>query len=449
MASRSLSSSDSLLWRIESDPVLRSPIVVVGTLDRPPVRSQVRAALERTIEALPEFRARIEGGSGGCRWVPDPAFHLEHHLRWARATAPGLDGLLAVAEADAADAFEPTRAQWTFTVVEDDAGGAGFVLRFHHAITDGVGAVGLADHLFTSSRRGGRTATSGPAAPPAPVRRASTVDAVASAATEVVASMIDPIGTAQRTYRFGRSLAHMLGPAPEPLSPIWRGRGTERRMHVLDIPFADLERAAAAAAGTVNDVHLGAVAGAAWAYHDAFGAPVPSLRFTVPINLRTAEDDEGGNHFAPARFVLPVDDPDPVHRARLAGAVVRRWRHEPALASAGGLAGLLGLLPSPLLVRVFGGMLRGIDLDVVDVPGLRRAAYLGGAQVERLWAFAPPAGAAASVTLLSHGAEACIGLACDTAAIEEPDLFADELRAAYRAAIGTGRRAGQREEVPA
>jgi hypothetical protein len=276
----------------------------------------------------------------------------------------------------------------------------------------------------------------------------SPLGTVAAVATEAVTAVIDPIGTMGRTARFGRSLARLLGPARAPLSPLWRGRGTERRLHVIDVPLADLGRAAAAA-GTINDVHLGAVAGAARAYHEALGSPVPALRFTVPISLRRPGDEAGGNHFAPARFVLPVDDPDPVHRARLAHAVVRQWRHEPALATTGVLAGLLGTLPSPVLVRVFGGMLRGVDLDVVDVPGLRHPAHLGGARVERLWAFAPPTGAAASITLLSHGSEACIALACDTAAIGDPDLLAEELRAAYRTAVAAATKRPERQEVPA
>lgn len=446
-----LSASDALLWRIEADPVLRSPIVVVGVLDRVPDWHRVVAGVERAVAAIPRLRCRIVD-RGGARWEADPTFHLEHHLRRARTgIADGIRGVLDVAEADAADAFEPTRPPWTFTLVEDGAGGAGIVLRFHHAISDGVGAVGLADHLFDTTRRGGRPAppeggagvtAPAPAGSPGPLHR------IAGVATEVVTSALDPIGTAQRALRFRRSLQKLLGAAAEPLSPVWRERSVERRLHVLDLPLADLTRAAAVAAGTVNDVHLGAVAGAARRYHEAVGEPVAALRFTVPINLRSEGDAEGGNHFSPARFVLPVDDPDPVHRARLAGAVVRRWRAEPALRASSALAVLLDRLPTPAVVGLFAGMLRGVDIDAVDVPGLQRPSYFGGAEVERLWAFSPPAGAAISVTLVSHGSSACVGLACDVAAVADPELLADCLRGAYAEAVAD-RRATAREEVSA
>jgi diacylglycerol O-acyltransferase / wax synthase len=79
----------------------------------------------------------------------------------------------------------------------------------------------------------------------------------------------------------------------------------------------------------------------------------------------------------------------------------------------------------------------------VDVPGLRRRAYLGGARLERLWAFAPPTGAALSVTLVSHDGKACIGVACDQRAVTDPENLHRCLAAALDelAALGKGRRA--------
>ncbi len=47
---RRLSAADSLMWRIESDPVLRSPVLVVGLLDRSqPLRGCLVAALTEVV----------------------------------------------------------------------------------------------------------------------------------------------------------------------------------------------------------------------------------------------------------------------------------------------------------------------------------------------------------------------------------------------------------------
>ena len=40
----------------------------------------------------------------------------------------------------------------------------------------------------------------------------------------------------------------------------------------------------------------------------------------MPISLRREGEARGGNRFAPARFAMPIDDPDPAARARIAGA---------------------------------------------------------------------------------------------------------------------------------
>jgi WS/DGAT/MGAT family acyltransferase len=433
-----LTPSDALLWRIEADPVLRSPVVAVGILDRSADGTAVVEALERAVEAIPRLRCRIAGGAGGPQWEIDPGFHLEHHLRRARAvTDGGRRGLLAIAEADAAEGFEPTRPPWTFTLVDDNDGGPpGFVLRFHHAISDGVGAVDLAGHLFDRTRSGGRSAPPTPA-PPDPTKRGipELAATVAGGAGSVVRAGLDPVGTTRRALRFGRSVTRLLGTAPDPLSPLWLDRSLERSLHTLEVPLDQLRAAAEAANGTINDVFLGAVAGGAHRYHEAAGVALPALRFTVPINLRREGDPAAGNHFTPARFVLAVDDPDPVHRARLAGAVVRRWRAEPAVGATSAIAAILDRLPTAALVALFGGMLRGIDIDASNIPGVDRPAYFAGSRVDRLWAFAPLAGAALSATLLSHGTHACIGIECDTAAVADPPLLARGIEAALHEAL--------------
>jgi hypothetical protein len=55
-----LSAADSLMWRIDSDPVLRSPILVVGLLDRSPTPDRLAATIERAAAFLPRLRQRIE-----------------------------------------------------------------------------------------------------------------------------------------------------------------------------------------------------------------------------------------------------------------------------------------------------------------------------------------------------------------------------------------------------
>ena len=435
-----LSDSDALIWRIEGDPVLRSPIVVVGLLDRPPSRPRLRAAMERAVVAIPRLTQRLDPGPPWSkpRWVDDGSFSLDHHLRHVRPARGDLQGVLDLAAPDAVAAFDPARPLWQMTVVDElDDGGAAFILRFHHTITDGVGGIGLAEDLFEPTRRG----RVGPAEPPTerePRPGRSPADAASQAARLLggiaeggLRAALDPVGAARSGRRVARSVVKMLAPARVPLSPMLLGRSLDRRLDVLELPLADLLAVARASGGTVNDVFLAAVARGLHEHHRRSGAPVDAIRVTMPISLRTEGDERGGNRFTPARFVLPIAEPDPRRRIADAGAIVRSWRAEPAVGMTPLLASGLALLPRPLVQRAFAGMLRSIDVDAVDVPGLRRPAYLGGARVDRLWAFAPPTGAALSITLVSHLDQACVGILTDAVAVADPDGLRDCLSAGF------------------
>ena len=446
---RRLSASDSLMWRIDSDPVLRSPILVVGLLDRSPTRDRMTATIERAGTFLPRLRQRIEPpqlGLGRPRWREDDHPSLAHHLRRVQAPGADIDAVLAVAEPDAVAAFDPARPPWTLTVVDGlDGGRSAVVLRFHHAITDGVGGVEIAELLFDRTRRPARsshaTATvPGPSLPGGWLDPRRLPASGADTARRALAAATHPVPALTAAARLGRSAARLLTPATDGGSPELAGRSLDRSLAVTERPLTALQRAADVTGGTVNDVLLAAVAGALAAYHRAQGQAVQAVRATMPISIRRPDDPMGGNRFVPARFTLPVDDPDPRARVKIAGAIVRAWRAEPALASTDVLAAGLNLLPRPVVTRLFAGMLRSIDVDVTDVPGLDHPAFLGGARIERLWAFAPPTGAALSVTLLSHAGTCGIGLVCDRRAVADPELLTTCLEAALAEVIALGRR---------
>src|SRR5688500_1894210 len=85
------SPSDRIMWRIESDPVLRSPVLAIGLLDREPAADAVRSTFERAVQRVPRLRQRVvRSGIGGrsLSWELDPGFNLDYHLRRIRAPHP-------------------------------------------------------------------------------------------------------------------------------------------------------------------------------------------------------------------------------------------------------------------------------------------------------------------------------------------------------------------------
>src|SRR4051812_48844172 len=152
-----MSDADALMWTIEKDPLLRSTITAVAVLDRSPDADRLVESLDRATRLLPPLRQR--GGSKSLSIAPppgevDPNYDLGYHLRWMKAPREGtLRDLLDIAQPIAMQGFDRARPLWEFVVVDGLADGrAGLIIKVHHAITDGVGAVKIALHLFDLER---------------------------------------------------------------------------------------------------------------------------------------------------------------------------------------------------------------------------------------------------------------------------------------------------------
>jgi hypothetical protein len=128
---------------------------------------------------------------------------------------------------------------------------------------------------------------------------------------------------------------------------------------------------------------------------------------------------------------VPATIEDPRERIGAIGALVREWRAEPALQMTSALAGLLNRLPTATTTALFGGMLRCCDFVTSNIPGAPVPVYVAGARVERLYAFAPPAGAAFNVALISHCDTCCIGIVIDTTAVPDPEALIGCLHAGF------------------
>ena len=451
-----MSDEDALMWLVEKDPILRSTIVAVALFDRPPDFDRLRARINRATCLIPRFRQRVVSPPfrlGPPRWCVEETFDLDFHLRRVRLPAPGtertlLDALQPVASA----AFDRARPLWEFTLFEGlyDADGterAAFSMKVHHSVTDGVGGMALLA-LLVDLTVDADEPTDTPAVP-AP-ERMSTPDLIRDSVTHSVrrglgiarrlptsalsaasAAVRDPVGAGVTVVRTARSIGRTLAPATEPMSPVMRDRGLGRRLDVFDVPLDDVRRAAKATEGSVNDVFVAAVVGGLHRYHEHHGDTPDALRMTLPINLRPEGDISGGNHFAPARFAVPATIAHPADRVLAIRALVRQWRAEPALQLTGQLAGVLNRLPTATTTALFGGMLKCCDFVATNVPGAPVPVYAAGARVERLYAFAPPAGAAVNVSLISHCDTCCIGVVTDTTAVPDPGVLLSCLRAGF------------------
>ena len=441
-----MSDADALMWTIEKDPLLRSTITAVAVFDRSPDRERLIEGLDRATRLVPRLRQRVVSNPLSIappRWEVDPRFDLDYHLRWVRAKGDGtLRDLLDMAEPIAMQGFDRARPLWEFVVVDGLADGkAGLIMKIHHAITDGVGAVKIAMHLFDLERDGGSVAREMPDEPEVHVlnqlervldaldherrrqlgRARRSVRTLSGAAASASA---DAVGTVQRLGETLSSIARMLAPATKPMSPIMTNRSLSVRFDTISVPLDEMKAAAKKADGKLNDAFVAAIAGGLRRYHEHHGQPVDALRMTMPINIRNDETaDLAGNQFAPARFAVPMQIDDPIERMRTVRELVAGQRGEPALALAEPLSGLLYRLPTSVATGLFGSMLRGIDFVTSNVPGVPIPVYFAGALMEAQFAFGPMSGAASNITLLSYLDELQIAVNSDPAAVPDPERF--------------------------
>jgi WS/DGAT/MGAT family acyltransferase len=461
-----MSDADALLWNNERDPMLRSTILSLLLLDRVPDEARFRAALDRSLERIPRLRQRVvldPLGAAPPRWARDPHFDLAYHVR--RVGAPGkgsLRELLDFAAPIGMQAFDKDRPLWELHLVEGlEQGRQALVMKLHHAVTDGVGLVRMTSSLVERSREG------------APDRsaRPRSVDEEAELAPErgpfeeALAAIRHRAGTnLERASRLSRALrdgasalarrplealrdagelagsvARLLRPISEPLSPIMAGRSLAIRLEAFARPLDELKRAGKRVGGTLNDAFVAAVAGGLRLYHERHGRPVRELRMTMPINLRDPSRDlRAGNEFAPARFAVPIGIADPAERMRAIHARVAAQRSEPALPLTTEIAALLGRLPRALAVPLFGSMLKAIDFVTSNVPGPPFPVYAAGARVEQMWGFGPLSGAAANVTAFSYDGALAFGVNTDPAAVPDPELFVDCLERGVAEVVAVG-----------
>ena len=445
-----MSQTDAFTWAMESDPRLRSTVVSVIFLDRSPDWDVVRERFEALSRALPIWRQRVVESLPPAppRWEFAPDFDIGYHLRKVSAPQPGnLDGVLEMARVAAMSDFDRARPLWTATLIEGlDDGGAAVLCKFHHALTDGVGDIQIAMHLFdlTEEPRSIESVQSRTGEPEVHeygplsdyvdslrydlglVRQA--VSGVADAGPKMLFNAIrHPVQAVSDAGELAASVYRTMRPVTETGSPLMKERTLVRRLGVHEVPLSKLKSAAHRGGGALNDAFVAGIAGGLRRYHEKHGVQIGDLHLTMPISIRTEDDAEGGNHITLARFDVPVGEADPAARIAETRARTTKVRNEKSTPYIQIIAGAMNLLPRWYI----GSVLRKVDFLASDVPGVPVPVYLAGAKVRMQYAFGPTIGSAVNVTLLTYVDTCSLGIDVDTGAIEDFDEFYDCLVAGF------------------
>jgi len=437
---------ETLMWRSERHPRQSSTSTVLMLLDTVPDWDRLHAAHEWATQLVPRTRKRVLEPAvpvGPPAWVRDPAFDLDYHLRRVSLPAPaGMAQVLAFAQGAAMAPFDRTRPLWEATLIEGlPDGKAAYLLKLHHSLTDGPGGVPLVSLL--QSRCPEHTDHK-PVAPPVPheprpdprwlavEELTEQLRALPAAAGRLLTAgthaLTHPGAAAANALEYAGSLRRTAAPRPVPGSPLLRGRtGTSWRFGVLDCPLADLDAAAQAAAGSVNDAYLAALLGGIRRYHERHGVELAELPMTTPVSPPRADDPIDGSTRAGATFAAPVGVPDPAERIATIRGILLSLRIEPALDGLAMLVPVLNRIPSAVGATV-GRLATATDLSASNVPGAPDPTYLAGAKVERTYPFGPLPGVAVMAAMLSHAGTCCVGLTIDHCAVPDPPVLVDCMR---------------------
>ncbi len=435
-----MGASDAFTWRMERDPALRSTIVAVDWLDRAPDWDALVARVDRISRLMPSLRQHVVESPFGLtapRWIYDPHFDLDWHIRRVTAPAPRTrEAVLQLARQSAMDAFDRDRPLWELTLVEGiEDGEAALIVKFHHSLSDGAGGMRMLAIISDPQRD---PPDLGPM-PPAPAGETPNQLALVTGAAGSMAARLtglgrrgaelaipalirsagNPLGLAFGTAAMARSVYRTAAPSSGAMSPLMRDRATTRHLAMAEISLDALKTAAKTADGTVNDAYLAVVTGGLRRYHERHGTTVRYLRAVIPISLRTAQDTGWGNRITLMRLTVPAGEPDPATRMRLLRQLTRAAREEPSLSVTGAIAGVLNMLP----VGYVAGILKHADFVASNVPGIPRPVYVAGSKVTGMFVFGPTIGTSLNTTLLSCAGTCDIGINIDTAAVPDPHVL--------------------------
>jgi diacylglycerol O-acyltransferase len=459
-----LGAFDQILHRGEANPRFRSGIMALELLDTTPDWDRFRNRFENASRKVLRLRQKVVMPTlptASPRWVVDPDFNLDFHVRRVRVPEPGtLREVMDLAEVALQSPMDISRPLWTATLVEGLADGrAATMLHLSHAVTDGVGGVEMFSHIYDLERDPPPQEV-----PPLPIPQDLTPNdlmrqginrlpgaivggvrgALAGAAHAVGRVIRDPVSAVGGVVDYALSSARVMASVAEP-SPVLRRRSLSSRSEAIDIRFADLHRAAKAAGGSINDAYLAGLCGALRLYHDAMGMPIETLSMAVPVSLRSEADPAGGNRFAGVTLAAPVGVTDPAARIQKIHTQMTRKREERAIDMMGAIAPAMTLLPDAVIESVAGSFVAS-DVQASNVPVYAGDTYIAGAKVLRQYGLGPLPGVAMMVVLVSRAGYCTITTRYDRASVTDHELWARCLLSGFDEVLALG---GEGRSIPA
>ncbi len=449
---RRMSDAEALMWNVESDPWFSSTFGTVAVLESQPDLDLLRRIVEAAVAATPRLRRRVvepPNRMGNPLWEADDEFDLDYHLRHLALPHDGDDGqnddrkrLDDLCCRLLTDPLDRTRPLWQFVVIDGLSQGRSAVLiKLHHTVSDGIGAIKLAEHYMSPVPT---------PEPPAPVDLAELLaadlaegdgsdpllvqglSAVAGGIKRFAEGAGAAVTSPGTTVAAARSVADQLT-GSTPTSPLWADRSRHRRLATFDIELEPALAAARQLGGTLNDLFVTACVIGSSTYHETHDVDVPELTVSFIISTREKGDTSTSNAFSPSTTAVPAGPMDRAERFAAVHEALTRRRSEVAGGGEvlGNLAGFANLLPTHVSTGVARQQAARIDFATSNVRGAPFPVYVAGAKLLASYPIGPVAGTAFNITLMSYDGAMNVGLHTDPRAVTEPDQLRDAIVAGF------------------
>ena len=452
---RRLNSTDALMLRLDRgnayNHTLKISILDPSTDPRGWSRPRIRQIMRERIHLLPVFRQRYLPTPFGLHqpiWVDDPEFDLDAHVRYVACPAPGgMKEFCALVEQVYANPLDHGRPLWQMWVVEGLEGArVALVTLFHHAYTDGIGAIGMMQNVFSEAPEdtscGSEVWEPGPV--PSPSRRLGWALRDLPALLRQVPITARALRERVRIEREIASARPGLSPSSTDQSaagPFQCGLSRNRRFACETFSMQELREISAAFGVTINDVFLSCAAGSVRRLlTDAGSAPDVPMVGSMPLSLKPlAERPSPGNYTSMDYVWLHTEIADPVERLHQSSASAKATKEHFAATKDADLSKIIEIIPGALVSALVwanektnGRYSPFKNIGVSNVPGPSRPLYLGQWKLDRWFSTGQVAhGAALNLTVWSYGDQFNLGAMADAEAV--PDAW--PLIAGFRASL--------------
>jgi len=402
----------------------------------------LRRHLEERLADVPHFRWKLHEVPFRLDlpyWVEDEDFRFDHHIRRIAVPSPGdREALAEVAAYLYSRHMDRSRPLWEVWLLEGLAGGKyALFSKLHHSMLDGEAATRLGAQITDFAPDAPpreidpAIADARPGPVPEPWRESLTAATrlwglPLRAGREILDAARHELW---RRLPFGRASAE---PPSAPVASFNADIGRERGLVFGSVPLAGVKAVKGHFGVTINDVVLALIGTSLRSYLLARDElPEASLRTSIAVSLRAADDRDLANKVTAAGVTLATDFADPMARLRAITEETRRVKEE-ARGGGKGFLEIVSILP-PLLVNAMMSAtpptlvpkVTGFNLLISNVRGSPLPMYVGGARTTAIYPMSIIApGNGINVTCISYLDRIDFGITF------EPKLFPDPWRLA-------------------